>query len=60
MRYEIRPSRFTGEWIVEGVDEENNDSEIYVATFSGPFAEERAVEYGVLKQRAALQNDIAA
>ena len=58
MQYKIRPSRFTGEWVVEAM-EEKSDGENYVAAFSGPLAEERAVEYVVLKQ-AAAQRSVAA
>ena len=49
MQYKIRPSRFTDEWVVETWEEEG-DGEIYVAAFSGPLAEERAVEYVVWRQ----------
>jgi hypothetical protein len=59
MQYKIRPSRFTGEWVVEAVDEKG-DGALYVAAFSGLLAEERAVEYVVLKQAAARQNVAAA
>ena len=58
MQYKIRPSRFTGEWVVEAVDEEG-DGAIYVAAFSGLLAEERAVEYVVLKQSAARHSPAA-
>lgn len=45
MQYEIAESKYTpGEWVVEGINH-NGDGEIYVATFSGPLAKERAVEY---------------
>ena len=60
MQYRIRPSCFTGEWVVEAWEKEEGDGELSLAAFSGPLAEERAVEYVVLKQRAALQDDVAA
>jgi len=44
MQYKIRPSRFTGEWVVEAWEEEKPEGELYVAAFSGPLAEERAVD----------------
>jgi len=59
MQYKIRPSRFTRKWVVEAMEEEGDD-EIYVAAFSGPLAEERAVEYVVLKQAAARKSVAAA
>ena len=54
MQYKIRPSRFTGELVVEAREEEG-EGEIFVAAFSGPLAEERAVEYVVLKQGSTQQ-----
>ncbi len=44
MQYEMKASLFKGEWIVEALNEEG-DGELYIAAFSGPEAEKRAVEY---------------
>ena len=60
MQYRIRASCFTGEWVVEAWEKEEGDGELSLAAFSGPLAEERAVEYVVLKQWVAQANGAAA
>jgi len=59
MRYKIRPSCYTSEWVVELWEEEEGKGELCLAAFSGPFAEERAVEYVVLKQGHVHQSVVA-
>jgi hypothetical protein len=51
MQYIIRPSQSADEWVVEATDGRRN-GEIYLATFSGPRAEERAMEYVALKEES--------
>jgi hypothetical protein len=51
MQYIIRPSQSADEWVVEATDGRRN-GEMYVATFSGPRAEERAIEYVALKEES--------
>lgn len=49
MKYEVVADKlFPGDWRVEAIDYEN-DGECYVVLFSGPFAKERAKEYGDFK-----------
>lgn len=48
MQYEIKASLFKGEWVVQAINEEG-DGELYIAAFSGPEAQERAVEYAAWK-----------
>jgi hypothetical protein len=49
MRYEVVKSRETPDvWHVEATNEDG-DGEMYVAVFSGPGAEARAVEYAEFK-----------
>ena len=55
MRYKIRPSCFSGEWVVEVWEEEEGKGELSLVAFSGPLADERAVEYVELKQGAGRQ-----
>ena len=50
MRYKIRPSCYTGEWVVEVWEEEEGKGELYLVAFSGPFAEEWAAEYVIFKE----------
>lgn len=60
MRYKIRPSCYTSEWVVEVWEEEEGKGELCLVAFSGPSAEERAVEYVVLKQGYVQQRVAAA
>ena len=44
MQYEVVQSRdMPGEWRVEAIDY-NDDGKVYVAIFSGPHSEERAIQ----------------
>ena len=60
MRYKIRPSCYTGEWVVEVWEEEEGKGELYLVAFSGPFAEKWADEYVVLKEGHVQQSVAAA
>lgn len=60
MRYKIRPSCFSGEWVVEMWEEEEGKGELSLVAFSGPLADERAVEYVVFKQGTGRQRVDAA
>jgi hypothetical protein len=52
MQYEVFEDRHSpGEWRVEAIDTES-EGEVYVATFSGPSAEERAHAYAEWKTGA--------
>ncbi len=51
MDYIIRPSQGADEWVVETADEQRK-GEVCLATFSGPRAEERAMEYVAFKENA--------
>lgn len=44
MKYVIKPSGFEGEWIVEAFNEDD-DADMGVTAFSGPWAKARAFEY---------------
>ena len=45
IEYDITPSPHDSDvWMVEGIDYDR-DGQVYVAIFSGPYAEERAREY---------------
>lgn len=48
MKYEVKPSRHGREWVVEAFVPEG-DGEVYVAEFSGPDAQTRAIEYAAWK-----------
>jgi hypothetical protein len=48
MKYQVRPSRFDREWIVEAFNEDG-DGDIHIAAFSGPEAKTRAFEYAAWK-----------
>ncbi len=48
MKYEVKPSRFEREWVVEAFNEDG-DGELYVTAFSGPEAKTRACEYAAWK-----------
>ena len=50
MQYKIRPSCYTGEWVVEVWEEEEGKGELNLVAFSGPSAEEWAAEYVVFKE----------
>jgi hypothetical protein len=51
MNYETKESRdFKDHWHVEAIDEEGR---VFVAIFSGPDAQERAIEYAKLKNSAS-------
>jgi co-chaperonin GroES (HSP10) len=53
----VAPSkRRPNEWRVEATDYQDGD-QVYVATFSGPNAKERAEEYAALKSRWLLVGD---
>ena len=54
MQYEMKASRFNGEWVVESIDEKG-DGEVCVAAFSGPGAKERAAEYAAWKRTSTRQ-----
>jgi len=56
MRYKIRPSCFTGEWVVEVWEEEEGKGELSLIAFSGPFAEEWATEYVAFKEGHVQQS----
>ena len=60
MRYKIRPSCFSSEWVVEMWEEEEGKGELSLVAFSGPSADERAVEYVVFKQGTGRQRVDAA
>lgn len=48
MKYNVIPSRFTREWVAEAFNPER-DGESYIASFSGPEAKARAIEYASWK-----------
>ena len=48
MQYELKASRYNGEWVVEAIDAEG-DVEVCVAAFSGLGAKERSAEYAAWK-----------
>jgi hypothetical protein len=55
MRYEVKASEeLPGEWLAGAVDEQG-EGEIYVVTFSGPQAQERAEEYAEWKNAAGAR-----
>jgi len=58
MQYEMKASRFEGEWVVEAINEKG-DGEIYIAAFSGPDAKARAAEYAAWKQTSVRQTAAA-
>jgi hypothetical protein len=58
MQYEMKASRFEGEWVVEAINEES-DGEIYVTVFAGPEAKARAAEYAAWKQCSVRQTAAA-
>lgn len=52
MKWQIVQSRtFIGEWRVEAIDYDD-EGQLYVATFTGPGAKERAEEYSAFKSGA--------
>ena len=58
MQYEMKASRFEGEWVVEAINEEA-EGEVYVAIFAGPEAKARAAEYAAWKQTSMRQTAAA-
>lgn len=51
MKWEVVQSRWCpADWIVEAIDYQN-EGQVYVATFSGPLAQERAEEYAAWKTK---------
>ena len=58
MNYQVEVVASRGvpdEFRVEAIDYEN-EGQVYVAIFSGPKAEERAIEYAALMNRATNRN----
>ena len=51
MKYEYSKSKYYPDtWHVEAINYDG-DGEIYMAVFSGPYAEQRALEYLILKNK---------
>jgi len=49
MEYKVRPSSYTDEWVVEVWEEKEGTGEMYLVAFSGRSAQERAIEYIILR-----------
>jgi hypothetical protein len=59
MEYKIRPSFYSCEWVVEVWEEQEGKGELYLIAFSGPLAEQLAIEYIAFKEGQA-QHRVAA